>query len=216
MIKLARKELRKAYKIVKNDPSNLRIVEYREQCQLHLEFLLRRKSEKERSNLFEKIIKSKKQGNMKKYWDLVKSIVPNSSKMKIGDVLSPDGVENFFKNVYEDRNFRNFKFTFSVSILDFDISPYSSPLVSKEISDSLFAMRPSKAPGPDGVGPNFFRTFMFDKVFLAALTNTCNRFFLDDDFPINLYKSTVVLLYKNKGLTDDPLRIVESRYRIHF
>ena len=83
-------------------------------------------------------------------------------------------------------------------ISDEDRSSLSAMVTDVEIKDGLWALKPFKAPGPDGLHASFFQRFWL--IVGDSVKAEVRKTFLDCKIPEYLNRTNVVLIPKMAGL----------------
>lgn len=70
------------------------------------------------------------------------------------------------------------------------------PIQDEEVKNAVFAMHPSKSPGPDGLNPAFFQTYW--SIVGRDIVNFCKTFFQTGELPRGVNNTLVCLIPKVK------------------
>jgi hypothetical protein len=136
-----RKELRKAAKKLKAHPDSWELSHYRERCLEDLEVSLKSESTAKMAKKQNAATITGKKGDMKRYWDTIKSHVPSNNRVKLGGVVRRRELEDFFKSVYSKNVDKNLVFDADYTV-ELPLNPFSDPITDSEVKNSMFTRKP--------------------------------------------------------------------------
>ena len=206
IIKEMKKDVRRTRKLLNRDPSNFSMIQCHERTLATLEFNERRLEREKMLAKWRSAYLKKKSGDMKRYWDTIKSVIPSNNRVKLGGIVDRQEVEQFFKSVYYDENIPPLKYSFRSFLHSFDATTLAaeSPISVEEVKAAIFERKPSKSPGVDGISIDLYRILMFDENFLHPIARFFNFLYFGDSFPEEWNKAAISLLYKGKGEISNP------------